>query len=104
MAGAERRLRAYRRRHGHHPLRGHRSARGRPLLRGAWTRKGDTLEGKFRVVFAAAAKEITEGTVGATIKDANTLSVSWHGVTWLDKPTAGTWTWRGKGEVSWTKQ
>ena len=80
------------------------AARGRPLLRRGLDAERGRTGGEIPRGFAAAAEEITEGTVGATIKDANTLSVSWHGVTWLDKPTVGTWTWRGKGEVLWTKQ
>jgi serine/threonine protein kinase len=71
---------------------------------GDWTRKEDKLEGKFRVVFSALPRQITEGTVGATIRDTNTLVVYWQEISWTDKPQNGTWKWRGKGEGTWKKQ
>jgi hypothetical protein len=71
---------------------------------GGWTRKGDKLDGKFRVVPEKFPQLDNEGTVGATVKDAKTLAVCWQRIYWVDKPRKGTWTWRGKGEVSWTKE
>jgi hypothetical protein len=69
---------------------------------GAWTRKGDKLEGRFHVVSASGPQQ-SEGTVGATIKDAKTLAVFWDKLEWFSKPKNGPWTWRGYGELSWTK-
>ena len=69
---------------------------------GGWTRKGDKLEGKFRVVFDKS-RQPSDGTVGATIRDAKTLAVFWKKFDWLSKPRTGPWTWRGYGELSWKK-
>jgi len=70
---------------------------------GGWTRKGDKLEGRFRVVFDKLP-QATDGTVGATIKDASTLAVFWNKLDWLSRPKNGPSTWRGYGELSWKKQ
>ncbi len=69
---------------------------------GGWTRKGDRLEGKFRVV-SDKLPQPTEGTVTATVKDAKTLIVLWNKLDWLTRPRTGPWTWRGYGELSWKK-
>lgn len=69
---------------------------------GGWTRKGDKLEGRFRVVFERIPQS-TEGVVTATIKDDKTLTVFWNKVEWLSKPRIGPWIWRGYGELSWQK-
>ena len=71
---------------------------------GEWRRDGEKLDGRFRVLFADAPQQETEGTVSATIRDATTLVVVLREITWLAKPKNGTWTWRGKGEILWTKQ
>jgi tetratricopeptide (TPR) repeat protein len=70
---------------------------------GEWKRQGDKLTGRFRVVFARAPQQITEGTVVAKIKNANTLLLYWQDIIWIDRPKTGIWTWRGKGEALWTK-
>ena len=71
---------------------------------GEWRRKGDKLDGRFSVTFTASPQRKTEGIVPATIKDAETLSVFWNEIMWLEKPTTGIWTWRGKGEGPWKKE
>ncbi len=58
---------------------------------GAWTRKDDRLAGQFRVVYATAPQQQTEGTVTATIKDSQTLAVAWQDVNWLSRPKNGVW-------------
>jgi tetratricopeptide (TPR) repeat protein len=71
---------------------------------GEWRRKGDKLDGRFSATFTATPQRKTEGVVPAFIKDAETLSVFWNEIMWLEKPANATWTWRGKGEVSWKKE
>ena len=71
---------------------------------GGWTRTGDKLTGKFRVMFEAFPKVESDGTVRATIKDPQTLEVAWNTVYPDRPPIKGTWTWNGIGRGSWTKQ
>ncbi len=70
---------------------------------GGWTRKGDKLVGKFRVVLARSPGTDNEGTVTATVKDAKTLAVFWQDVYPRNLPKKGPWIWHGTGELSWTK-